>query len=155
MDLGDSENDAVKSGQSQPILSDVRVQAEWMKSGYVRPEIYEEVRRELDGFDSTAEKGAGRLNRRKLPSESEFKNQVFRALVKAIYDKIDGFFRTGRDQYKRLFFQQIGFITCDETRVKVEIENSSTLSVIIPTWIKPTLFQQQASPRTVTRRMLL
>jgi hypothetical protein len=46
MDFGDSENDTVRSGQSQPILSNVRVRAEWMKSGYVRPEIYEEVRRE-------------------------------------------------------------------------------------------------------------
>jgi hypothetical protein len=79
------------------------------------------VRRELDGFDSTAEKGAGRLKRRKLATESEFKDQVFRALVKTIYQKIHGFSRTGRDQAKRLFFQQIGFITCDETRLKVEI----------------------------------
>jgi hypothetical protein len=54
MDFRDSENDTVRSGQSQPILSDVRVRAEWMKSRYVRPKIYEEVRRELDGFDSTA-----------------------------------------------------------------------------------------------------
>jgi hypothetical protein len=29
-----------------------------------------------------------------------------------------------------VFFQQIGFIICDETQVKVEMENSSTLSVI-------------------------
>jgi hypothetical protein len=130
MDFGDSENDTVRSGQSQPILSDVRVRAEWMTSGYVRPEIYEEVRREIDGFNSTAEKGAGRLKRRKLAPESEFKDQVSRALVKAIYQKIHSFFRTGRDQGKRLLFQQIGFITCDETQVKVEIENSSTLSVI-------------------------
>jgi hypothetical protein len=129
MDFGDPENDTVRSGQSQSILSDVRVRAEWMKSGYVRPEIYEEVRREIDGFYSTAEKGAGRLKRRKLAPESEFKDQVSRALVKTIYQKIHGFFRTGRDQGKRLFFQKIGFITCDETRVKVEIENSSTFSV--------------------------
>jgi hypothetical protein len=54
MDLGDSENDTVRSGQSQLILSEVRVRAEWMKSGYVRPEIYEEVRLELEEFDSTA-----------------------------------------------------------------------------------------------------
>jgi hypothetical protein len=81
MDFGDSENDAVRSGQSQPILSDVRVRAEWMKSGYIRPEIYEEVRRELDGFDSTAEEGAGRLKRRTLAPESEFKYHVSRALV--------------------------------------------------------------------------
>jgi hypothetical protein len=130
MDFGDSLNDTVWSSQSQPILSDVRVRAEWMKSGYVRPEIYEEVRRELDGFDLTAEKGAGMLKRRKLAPESEFKDQVSRALVKTIYQKIHGFFRTGRDQGKRLLFQQIGFLICDETQVKVEMENSSTLSVI-------------------------
>jgi hypothetical protein len=76
MDFGDSLNDTVRSSQSQPILSDVRVRAEWMKSGYVRPEIYEEVRRELDGFDLTAEKGAGMLKRRKLAPESEFKDHV-------------------------------------------------------------------------------
>jgi hypothetical protein len=70
------------------------------------------------------------LKRRKLAPESEFKDQVSRALVKTIYQKIHGFFRTGRDQAKQLFFQQIWFITCDETRLKVEIENSSTLSVI-------------------------
>jgi hypothetical protein len=51
MDFGDSENDTVRSGQSQQILSDVRVRTEWMESGYVRPKIYGEVRRELDGFD--------------------------------------------------------------------------------------------------------
>jgi hypothetical protein len=79
------------------------------------------VLRELDGFDSTAEKFAGRLKRRKLAPESEFKDQVFRALVKTIYKTIHGFFRTGRDQAKWLFFQQIVFITCDETRLKVEI----------------------------------
>jgi hypothetical protein len=70
------------------------------------------------------------LKRRKLAPESELKDQVSRAHVKTIYRKIHGFFQTGRDQGKRLFFQRIGFITCDETRVKVEIEHSSTLSVI-------------------------
>jgi hypothetical protein len=59
MDFGDSENDTVRSGQSQPILSDVRVQTEWMESEYIRPKIYDEVRRELEGFDSTAENVAG------------------------------------------------------------------------------------------------
>jgi hypothetical protein len=59
MDFGGSENDTVRSGQSQPISSDVRVRADWMNSGYVRPEIYEEVRRELDGIYSTAEKLQG------------------------------------------------------------------------------------------------
>jgi hypothetical protein len=88
------------------------------------------VRRELDGFDSTAEKVAGRLKSRKLALESELKEQVSRAHVKTIYQKIHGFFQIGRDRGKWLFFQRIGFITCDETPVKVEIEDSSTLSVI-------------------------
>jgi hypothetical protein len=70
------------------------------------------------------------LKRRKLAPESEFKDQVSRAHVKTIYQKIHGFFQTGSDQGKRLFNQRIGFITCNETRVKVEIEDSSTLSVI-------------------------
>ena len=131
MDFGYSANETVRSSQSQPISSDVRVWAEWMKSGYVRPEIYEEVRRELDGFDSTAGKVAGRFKKRKLAPESEFKDQVSRALVKTIYQKIHGFFRSGRDQAKRLFFQQIGFITCDETQAKVEIEGNCTLDTIM------------------------
>jgi hypothetical protein len=88
------------------------------------------VRRELDGFYSTAENVAGRLKRTKLAPESEFKDQVSRALVKTIYQNRHGFFRPGRDQSKRLFFQQIGSITCDETRVNVEIENCCTFSVI-------------------------
>jgi hypothetical protein len=67
---------------------------------------------------------------RKLAPESEFKDQVSRALVKTIYPKIHGFFRTGRGQGKRLSFQQIEFITCDETRAKAEIKTISILSVI-------------------------
>jgi hypothetical protein len=59
---------------------------------YDRPEIYEEVRRELDGLDSTPEKVAGRLKRMKLAPESEFKDQVSRALVKTIYQKVHSFF---------------------------------------------------------------
>jgi hypothetical protein len=98
MDLEDSENDTVRSGQSQPISPDVRVRAEWMKSGYFRPEICEEVRRELDGFDSIAENVAGRLTRRKIALESEFKEEVSMALVKAIYKNRHGFFRSDRDQ---------------------------------------------------------
>jgi hypothetical protein len=70
------------------------------------------------------------LKRRKFAPGSEFKDQLSRALVKAIYQNIHGFFRTGRDEAKRLIFQQIGFIACDETRVTVVIENRSTLSVI-------------------------
>jgi hypothetical protein len=70
------------------------------------------------------------LKRRKIAPEYEFKDQVPRALVKTIYKTIHGFVRTGRFQTKRLFLQQIGFITCKETRVKEEIENSSTFSVI-------------------------
>ena len=59
-----------------------------MQSGYVRPEIYEEVRRELDGFDSTAEKVAGRFKRSNFASKSEIKDQVSRALVYTIYQNI-------------------------------------------------------------------
>jgi hypothetical protein len=47
------------------------VQAEWMRSGYVRLEIYEEVRKELDGNDAKTERSTRRSKNRRLDAEAE------------------------------------------------------------------------------------
>lgn len=130
MDIENSDVDTIRSGPSQPSSSNVLVQAAWMKDGYIRPEIYDEVRRELDGIDVTVEKAAGRLKKRKLAPDAELKDQISRAVLKSIYQKIHAFFRTGRDQAKRMFFQQLGFISCDETHAHVEFMKHSALGNI-------------------------
>jgi hypothetical protein len=48
-------------------------QADWMRSGYVRPEMYEEVRKELDGNDATNERSTRRSKKMlRLDAEAEF-----------------------------------------------------------------------------------
>jgi hypothetical protein len=119
MDIENSDVDKIRSGPSQPSSSNVLVQAVWMKDGYIRPEIYDKLRRELDGIDVTVEKAAGRLKKRKLAPDAELKDQISRAVLKSIYKKIHAFFRTGRDRAKRMFFKQLDFISCDETHAHV------------------------------------
>jgi hypothetical protein len=43
-----TQNHAVRSKISLPSPSSAAGQAEWMKSGYIRPEIYQESRHEMD-----------------------------------------------------------------------------------------------------------
>jgi hypothetical protein len=116
-----SENDAVRSENSLPSPTSSALQAEWMKSGYIRPEIYEEVRHELDGNGGTTEYPSVRTKKRRLDPESEFRDHVSRALLKKIYPLINMFFRHGRFQAKRLFFDHLGCLLCENARPYVEL----------------------------------
>jgi hypothetical protein len=50
-----SENNTTATRKTVASPPRMRVQAEWMRRGYVRPEIYEELRKRLDGNDATIE----------------------------------------------------------------------------------------------------
>jgi hypothetical protein len=54
--MKNSENNTIAAAPSVPGPPMMLVQAEWMRRGYVRPEIYEEVRKELEVNDATIEK---------------------------------------------------------------------------------------------------
>jgi hypothetical protein len=81
-----------------------------MKSGYIRPEIYQEVLHELDVNGDITDKTSVRTRKRRLDSESEFRDHVSRAMLKKIYPLINMIFRHSRFQAKRMFFEQLGCI---------------------------------------------
>lgn len=116
-----SENDALRSENSLPSPSSAAVQADWMKSGYIRPEIYEQVRHELDGNGATTEYPSARTKKRRLDPEFEFRDHVSRALLKKIYPLINTFFRHARFQAKRLFFEQLGCLLCENASPYVDL----------------------------------
>jgi hypothetical protein len=97
------------------------VQAEWMRRGYVRPEIYEEVRKELDGNDATIEKSARRSKKRRLDADADFRDNVSRALLKSVYQIMNTFFRHARFNAKKVFFEQLGCLLCVNAQPKAEL----------------------------------
>jgi hypothetical protein len=116
-----TQNDAVRSENSVPSPSGAAVQAEWMKSGYIRPEIYQEVRHELDGNGDITDKTSVRTKKRRIDPESEFRDHVSRAVLKKIYPLINMFFRHSRFQAKRIFFDQLGCILCENASPFVDV----------------------------------
>lgn len=93
------------------------VQAAWMQSGYVRPEIYDEVRTEQDGHNST--EPAPRSKKRKISADEDIKDHVSRAVVKAVYQKLHSFLRISRDHSRKMFVQQLGYIINPDAEAKV------------------------------------
>jgi hypothetical protein len=75
-----------------------------MKSGYVRPELYKEVHKELDGNDTTTERSKRRSKKRRLDAELEFRDNASRALLKSVYQIMNTFFRQARFNAKKVFF---------------------------------------------------
>jgi hypothetical protein len=114
-------NDAVRSENSLASQSSGAVQAEWMKSGYIRPEIYQNVRHELDGNGASTEYPSVRTKKRRLDPESEFRDHVSRAVLKKIYPLINMFFRHSRFQAKTLFLYQLGCLLCENAIPFVDI----------------------------------
>ena len=125
-----TENDAVRSENSLPSPSSAAVQAEWMKSGYIRPEIYQEVRHELDGNGASTEYPSVRTKKRRLDPESEFRDHVSRAVLKKIYPLINMFFRHSRFQAKRLFFDQLGCLLCENASPFVDVNKCFPRGII-------------------------
>jgi hypothetical protein len=109
-----SQSDIAGSGHAEqsPII-----QVEWMAPGYVRPEIYEEVRIEIDGPCGLGTET--RSKRRKLSHEAELKENVGKALIKALYPKIHTFLRTARDQARKVFVKQLGYVFRPEAEASI------------------------------------
>jgi hypothetical protein len=116
-----SQSETAGSGLSE---QSPNIQAEWMAPGYIRSDIYEEVRKEIDG--PCVNVSEARPKKRKLSHEAELKEQVSKALVKAIYPKIHAFLRTGRDQARKLFLQQLGYVFRPEAEATINFETDET-----------------------------
>jgi hypothetical protein len=80
------------------------VQAKMMRGRYVRLEIYEEVRKDLEGNDATIEKSTRRYKKRRLDAKAELRDNVSRALLTRIYQIMNAFFRNARFNAKKVFF---------------------------------------------------
>jgi hypothetical protein len=106
--MQNSQSNSTAAGESVASPPRTLVQAEWMRSGYVRPEIYKEVRKELDGNDATTERSTRPSKKRRLDAESEFRDNVSRPLLKSVYQIINIFFRQARFNAKKVFFATAG-----------------------------------------------
>jgi hypothetical protein len=78
-----------------------------MKRGYVRDEIFEECRREIDGANGSESELPQeiRAKKRKLQAEVELRDNISRSILKHIYQKMHTFFRKGRDAAKKQFLK--------------------------------------------------
>jgi hypothetical protein len=83
-----AQSDAVRSENSVPSPSGAAVQAEWMESGYIRPEIHQGVRHELDGNGDITDKTSVRTKKRRLDPESDFRDHLSRTVLKKSYPLI-------------------------------------------------------------------
>jgi hypothetical protein len=93
-----------------------------MKSGYIRPEIYEQVRHELNGNGATTEYPSVRMKKRRLDPEFEFRDHMSRALLKKNYPLINTFVRHAGFQAKRLIFDRLGCLVCENESPCVDFD---------------------------------
>jgi hypothetical protein len=100
------------------------------ESGYIRPEIYQEFCHELDGNVTTTDYPSVRTNNRRLDPESDFRYHVSMSLLKKINPFINMFFWHSSFQAKRLLFDQLGCLLCDNARPFVDINNCFSRGVI-------------------------
>jgi hypothetical protein len=108
-----------------------------MRGRYVRPEIYEEVRKDLEGNDATIEKSTRRYKKRRLDAKAEFRDNVSGALLTRIYQIMNAFFRNARFNAKKVFFEQMGCLLCVNAQPKAEVtEALDTVDSIMD--VKPT-----------------
>jgi hypothetical protein len=99
----------------------VSIQVEWMERVYVREDIFEECRKEIDGVNSSESMLPQdfRANRRKLQAEVEFRDNISRSILKHIYRMLQKFFRKGRDAAEEQFLQDIGYVIRPEAEAVV------------------------------------
>jgi hypothetical protein len=104
----------------------VSIQVEWMERGYVREEIFEECRKEIDGVDGSESMLPQdfRAKRRKLQAEVEFRDSISRSILKHIYQMLHTFFRKGRDSAKKQFLQDIGYVIRPEAEAVVSFRDT-------------------------------
>jgi hypothetical protein len=91
----------------------------WMKSGYIRPEIYGEVQREFEGTDTATEHDSRRYKKRKTSTDAERRDRLSKGVVKKVYVLLHKFFRDGRNSARRFLFEGLGFFTYDDAEAKV------------------------------------
>jgi hypothetical protein len=125
-----TQNHAVPSKHSLPSPSIAPVQAEWMKSGYIRPEIYQEFRHEFDENGTTTDYLSVRTKKRRLDPESEYRDHLSRSVLKKIYPLINMLFRHSRFQAKRLFFDQLGCLLFENATPFVDVNKCFPRGVI-------------------------
>jgi hypothetical protein len=75
----------------------------------------------LDGNGANTEYPSVRTKKRRLDPEFEFRDHVSRALLKKIYPLINTFFQHARFQAKRLFFEQLGCLLCENASPYVDL----------------------------------
>jgi hypothetical protein len=119
--IQNSHSNSTAAGESVASPPRTLVQAEWMRSGYVRPEICEEIRKKLDGNDATTERSTRLSKKRRLDAETEFRDNVSRALLKSVYQIMNNFFRQARFNAKKVFFEQLGCRLCVNAQPKAEL----------------------------------
>jgi hypothetical protein len=92
------------------------IQVEWMERGYVRDDIFEECRKEIDGVDRSESMlhQDFRAKMHKLQAEVEFRDDISRSVLKHIYQMIHIFFRKGRDAAKKQFLKENGYVVRPE-----------------------------------------
>jgi hypothetical protein len=103
------------------------IQVEWMERGYVRDEIFEERRREIDGASGSESDlpQRTRANKRKLQEEVNLRDNISRSIFKYIYQKMYIFFRKGRDAAKRQSLQGLGFVIRPEAEAVVSFHDTT------------------------------
>jgi hypothetical protein len=122
-----SEEDMVRPVASPPV---VVVEADWMQGGYIRSEIYDEMRRGFDGGEAVKECTPSLAKKRKLDPEAEFRDEVSRAVLKKVYPLINSLCRQVRFQVKKVFFDHIGCIICENAKPRLDFEEVCPLQNI-------------------------
>jgi hypothetical protein len=127
-DAGVSQSDTISPCRSE-IAAGGMPQPEWMSEGYIRREIYDEIRTDKDGAENEATES--RSKKRRVAADAESRDEVSRAILRALYQKIHTFMRAARDQSRRIFTQQLGYIMRAEATAEVHFPNAALPSLMI------------------------
>jgi hypothetical protein len=105
----------------------ISIQVEWMERGYVREEMFEECRREIDVADGSESEVPQdfRAQKRRLRAEVEFRHNIDRSILKHVYQNIHAFFRKGRDAAKRQFLKDLGYLIRPEAEAVVSFQDTT------------------------------
>jgi hypothetical protein len=118
---------------------------EWMKSGYICPQIYQEDRHALDGNGAITDNHSVPTKKRRLDPESEFKDHASRAVLKKIDPLINMFFRHSSFQAKGLLFDQLGSVLCENASPFVDVNKCFPRGVITEIELKHPLVGSTAA----------
>jgi hypothetical protein len=100
---------------------------EWMKEGFVEAEFYDEVQKEQDG---TSVAIAPLKKKRKFSPDAKFRASISKAVIQAVYKKVNFHFRMSRNEAKKLVSTHLGFIIIDGVNAEVTIDPVNPVSCI-------------------------